>query len=80
MLKYENINDKIILVKRSLQMEKIKIFIEEIQKENIIDIAIAIGVILLFFIISSWGTKLILRILKVQSALQTALFIAVIYS
>ena len=47
-------------------MEKIKIFIEEIQKENIIDIVIAIGVILLFFIISSWGTKLILRILKVK--------------
>lgn len=47
-------------------MEKINEIIKQIQAKDITDIAIAIVIILVFFIISSWFPKIIMRMFKIK--------------
>ncbi len=47
-------------------MEQIQSFIENIQEKNLIDVLIAIGIIIIFCMVSSLFSKFVMRILKIK--------------
>ncbi len=47
-------------------MEKINELIDKIQAKNLIDIAIAVAIVVIFFIMSSWLPKIIMRMFKIK--------------
>ena len=47
-------------------MEKINELIDKIQAKNLTDIAIAVAIVVIFFIMSSWLPKIIMRMFKIK--------------
>ena len=47
-------------------MEKINELIDQIQAKDLTDIAIAVAIVVIFFIMSSWLPKIIMRMFKIK--------------
>ncbi len=48
-------------------MEQINIFIENLKKTNLLDVLIAIGIVIVFYVVSSLFSKLIMKLLKFKT-------------
>ena len=47
-------------------MENIKLFIENIKERNLIDVLIAIGIVIVFYMVSSLFSRIVMKLFKIK--------------